>query len=107
MATVTLTSATGLPRYTTATTFPGTQGCFGQILEGWQVNGIITLQGAQPWIVDDSSNDFAGAGDAADRWDFFGNPADFKGTRKFPHFLLFRSGGLHETSSQTSAVTVL
>jgi len=49
-----------------------------QMLENWQVNSIITLQSGQPWGVNDQSNNFAGVGDNTDRWDFYGNPADFK-----------------------------
>jgi hypothetical protein len=59
---------------------PGYKG-LGQIFDGWQVNGIVTLQSAQPWTVDDYGNNFSGSGDNADRWDFFGNPSDFKGTQ--------------------------
>ncbi|HLJ24550.1 MAG TPA: carboxypeptidase regulatory-like domain-containing protein [Candidatus Acidoferrales bacterium] len=58
---------------------PGIKG-FAQLLEGWQVNGILTLQSSQPWLVNDYGNNFSGTGDASDRWDFFGNPSDFKGT---------------------------
>jgi Carboxypeptidase regulatory-like domain/TonB dependent receptor len=50
----------------------------GQLLEGWQVNSILTLQTGQPWQAFDTSNDFSGTGEFADRWDFFGNAADFK-----------------------------
>jgi hypothetical protein len=50
----------------------------GQLLEGWQVNTILTLQTGQPWQAFDTSNDFSGTGEFADRWDFFGNAADFK-----------------------------
>ena len=49
-----------------------------QLLEGWQVNTIITVQSGQPWNVNDQANNFSNTGEAADRWDFFGNPADFK-----------------------------
>ena len=59
---------------------PGIKG-FAQFLEGWQVNGIVTLQSSQPWVVNDYGNNFSGTGDAADRWDFSGNPSDFKGTQ--------------------------
>ncbi len=59
---------------------PGIKG-FAQMLEGWQVNGILTLQSSQPWVVDDYSDNFSGTGDSGDRWDFFGNPSDFKGTQ--------------------------
>ena len=49
-----------------------------QLLEGWQINTIVTLQSGQPWGVNDQTNNFAGFGDNSDRWDFYGNPADFK-----------------------------
>jgi len=58
---------------------PGIKG-FAQVLEGWQLNGIVTIQSSQPWTVNDYNNNFSGSGDSADRWDFFGNPGDFKGT---------------------------
>lgn len=51
---------------------------FAQMLEGWQVNGILTLQSGQPWQSFDSSNDFSGTGEFADRWDLFGSAANFK-----------------------------
>jgi hypothetical protein len=49
-----------------------------QLLEGWQLNTIITMQSGQPWNVNDQTFGFSNTGEAADRWDFFGNPADFK-----------------------------
>jgi hypothetical protein len=49
-----------------------------QLLEGWQVNSIVTLQSSMPWQTFDSSNDQSRTGEFADRWNFFGNPADFK-----------------------------
>src|SRR3984893_16494298 len=49
-----------------------------QLLEGWQLNTIITMQSAQPWNVNDQNNNFSGNGEGSDRWNFFGNPADFK-----------------------------
>jgi hypothetical protein len=49
-----------------------------QLLEGWQVNTIISLQSGQPWNVNDQNNNFSGVNEASDRWDFLGNPADFK-----------------------------
>jgi hypothetical protein len=59
---------------------PGIKG-FAQLLEGWQINAVATIQSSQPWDVNDYNNNFSGSGDAADRWDFFGNPSDFKGTQ--------------------------
>lgn len=49
-----------------------------QLLEGWQLNTIITVQSGQPWNVNDQANNFSLTNDNADRWDFFGSPADFK-----------------------------
>ena len=55
-----------------------------QLLEGWQLNSIVTLESGQPWTVDSSTplsgvtnGDISETGDLTDRWDFFGNPADF------------------------------
>ena len=57
-----------------------------QLLEGWQINSIATLQSGQPWLVDDLSSNFSGTFELADRWDFFGNPADFtSGPTGLPH----------------------
>jgi hypothetical protein len=72
---------------------PGKKG-FGQLLEGWKMNGILTLHSAQPWVVSDGANNFSGAGDNADRWDFFGNPNDFKsGSSSIPFCSGFVPGG--------------
>jgi hypothetical protein len=67
--------------FTTSYDIPGKKG-YGQLLEGWKLNAIITIQSAQPWNVDDYTYDFSGTGDTADRWDFFGNPSDFKDSTK-------------------------
>jgi hypothetical protein len=71
-------------RFTLTTSYeiPGKNG-FGQLLKGWKLNGIVNLQTGQPWLIDDTQNDFSGqgvngGGDLADRWDFFGNPNDFR-----------------------------
>jgi hypothetical protein len=49
-----------------------------QLLEGWQVNTIITVQSGQPWNINDQANNFSGTNEAADRWDLVGKPSDFK-----------------------------
>jgi hypothetical protein len=66
-------------RFTLSATYtiPGKKG-YAQMLEGWQLNGILTLQSGQPWQAFDTSNDFSGTAEFADRWNFFGDPADFK-----------------------------
>jgi hypothetical protein len=62
---------------------PGKKG-YVQLLEGWKLNTIVTVQTAQPWLALDatSSQDFSsggsGVGDLTDRWNITGNPADFR-----------------------------
>jgi hypothetical protein len=55
---------------------PGMKG-FGQLLEGWQINTIVTFATAQPWQTYDPADNFSGTGENADRWNIFGNPSDF------------------------------
>ena len=53
----------------------------GQMLEGWVVNSVVTLQSGMPWGTMDTNNDFYGnlefKNSAQERWNFTGNPADF------------------------------
>jgi hypothetical protein len=69
----------------------------GQLLEGWQVNSIITMQTGQPWNVNDQVNNFSNIGEASDRWDFFGNPSDFESGG--PNTLLFCANPGHNGCS--------
>jgi hypothetical protein len=74
-------------RFTLTTSYeiPGKKG-FGQLLEGWKLNSIVSVQSAQPWNIADTNNDFSGTGESQDRWDFFGNPKDFKsGSSSIPY----------------------
>jgi outer membrane receptor protein involved in Fe transport len=55
-----------------------------QLLEGWEINTIVTLESGAPWSPADLSNDFPGT-DQIDElntfgqyWNFTGNHADFK-----------------------------
>jgi len=56
----------------------------GQILQGWSLNSIVSLQSGLPWGVNDTTTDFSGTGEVTaqnttgERWNFFGSPADFK-----------------------------
>ncbi len=68
---------------------PGVKG-YAQLLEGWKVNAIISLQTGQPWTVWDQGNNFGCSftcGENTDRWNFAGNPADFKsqGANSIPY----------------------
>jgi hypothetical protein len=49
----------------------------GQLLQGWQINSIVTVETGQPWGVVDTGNDISGTAEGSDRWNFFGNPAAF------------------------------
>ena len=49
-----------------------------QMLEGWELNSVITVQTGQPWYGNDQSNNLSGTNENSDRWDFFGKPGDFK-----------------------------
>jgi Carboxypeptidase regulatory-like domain/TonB dependent receptor len=99
-------------RFTLTTTYniPAIKG-FGQLLEGWKLNSIVNLQASQPWEVNDYTNDFSGSGDQADRWNFYGNPSDFKsGSSSIPYCSGFGDPlGVHcsTTSGVSGIVTVL
>ncbi|MGH9689701.1 MAG: hypothetical protein ACRD4C_01120, partial [Candidatus Acidiferrales bacterium] len=60
-----------------------------QLLSGWSINSIVTLQSGQPWGVNDFSTDFSGTNEInnpntnGEQWDFFGNPGAFKTTKAF------------------------
>ena len=60
----------------------------GQLLEGWQINSIVTLESGTPWGPEDTSNDFSGTGQVnnpisyGQTWDFFGNPSDFNSNQQ-------------------------
>jgi hypothetical protein len=63
---------------------PGVKG-FGQLLEGWQLNTIVTFATSQPWQTYDPADDISGTLENTDRWSIFGNPADFSsGKNSFP-----------------------
>jgi hypothetical protein len=64
---------------------PGKKG-FGQLLQGWKINGILTVATGQPWLVDDMNDNFSNTSEFTDRWDFFGNPNDFESSAEsIPH----------------------
>ena len=98
-------------RFTLTGTYalPGKKG-FGQLLEGWKLNSIVTIASAQPWNVFDAKNNFTGTGDNNGRWDFFGNPADFKsGSSSIPYCSGFNAANINDVSgvscSQTSGIS--
>jgi hypothetical protein len=83
-------------RFTLSLTYaiPGRSG-FGQMLQGWELNSIVTLQSPQFWGPIDLGTDASGTGplpvsppaNAPIRWSFFGKPSDFKsGPTAIPFF---------------------
>jgi TonB dependent receptor len=65
----------------------------GQILQGWEISSITTLQSGTPWGIEDTSNDFSGTGEVnnpytyGETWNFFGKPSDFTAsTSGIPYF---------------------
>ena len=78
MPAATLTCGIGL-HFPLTYAIPGVKG-YAQLLEGWQVNSIVSLFGAQPWGVIDTGTDLSETGEGVDRWDFIGSPSDFKAT---------------------------
>jgi hypothetical protein len=77
-------------RFTFSTTYavPGVNAP-AQLLKGWSLNSIVTLQSGLPWGINDASTDFTGTGEFnaqntnGEQWDFFGNRSDFKTTKAF------------------------
>jgi hypothetical protein len=76
--------------FTFSTTYalPGRKGA-AQMLEGWSLNSVVTLQSGMPWGVNDFTTDFSGTNEInapsteGEWWNFYGNPNDFKSTRAF------------------------
>jgi len=69
-------------RLTLALTYevPSRKG-YRHLLEGWQLNSIVTIQGGLPWNLIDgnvSGSDISGTGEFADRWNITGSLANFK-----------------------------
>ena len=82
-------------RLTVSATYniPGIKG-FGQLLEGWQINTIVTYATAQPWQIFDSADNFSGTNENTDRWSIFGNTSDFlSGKNSIPYCSGFTSVG--------------
>lgn len=49
---------------------------FAQMLEGWQVTSIVTLEGGEPYTLGDFNDDISLTGEFADRWDISGSPSN-------------------------------
>ena len=81
---------------------------WGQLLEGWQVNSLVTLQGGYPMEFYDASDDFTGTGEGFnnagnDRWNILGNPANIHWGRDSSARIPFVGPGDADYSSCLSA----
>jgi hypothetical protein len=71
----------------------------GQLLQGWELNSVVTIQSASPWGVQDFTNDFSGTNQVNELdtfgqpWNFSGNPSDFKAGRNVATPCWSGSGG--------------
>jgi hypothetical protein len=97
-------------RFTLTATYniPGIKG-FAQLLEGWTINTIVSLQSAQPWTMNDTGDNFNvggnGNNDLSTRWNFMGNPANFQsGANSLPYCTGPAVGTSGASCVQTSAV---
>jgi Carboxypeptidase regulatory-like domain/TonB dependent receptor len=71
----------------------------GQLLKGWELNSVVTIQSGQPWYGNDQANNTSGTGENTDRWDFFGKPGDFKsGNSSIPFCTGPGDGGCTQTT---------
>lgn len=77
-------------RFTLSLTYdlPSRKG-FGQLLEGWQLTSILTVQTGEPILLYDDSNDLTGTGEGPgngsnDRWNIVGNPNNLRWSQKAP-----------------------
>jgi hypothetical protein len=63
-------------RFTLSLTYalPGIKS-WAQLLEGWQINSIVTLQGGTPFSAVDFENDTSLTGEFSDRWNVIGDPS--------------------------------
>jgi len=48
------------------------------LLDGWQINSVVTMQSGSPYSANDSLDDISGTSEFTDRWDFFGKTSDFR-----------------------------
>ena len=91
-------------RLTVSATYniPGRKG-FGQLLEGWQLNTIVTAASAQPWQTYDPADNYSGTGENADRWNIFGSPSNFpSGKNSFPDCTGFAATGTLSNSNTSN-----
>jgi Carboxypeptidase regulatory-like domain/TonB dependent receptor len=61
-----------------------------QLLEGWQLTSLLTLESGEPYTLDDSSNDISITGELNDRWNMYGSADNVRWQRpdsSIPYFV--------------------
>jgi Carboxypeptidase regulatory-like domain/TonB dependent receptor-like, beta-barrel len=84
----TLFDSTHFLTYSLTYAIPGKQSP-AQLLEGWSINSVVTLQSGQPWGVNDFTTDFSGTNEMGnpstngEQWNFYGSPSAFRTSKAF------------------------
>jgi len=52
-----------------------------QLLKGWQITSLFTLEGGEPFTLSDGTNDVSATGEYSDRWNITGNGNDIHWTQ--------------------------
>ncbi len=77
----------------------------GQLLKGWQLISIVSIYSAQPWGPMDTGDNISGHSEGVDRWDFVGNPSDFKpNTVGIPYFAPGNTPAVCNNAANTMAL---
>jgi hypothetical protein len=84
---------------------PGKKG-YGQLLEGWQINTVVTYATSQPWAVwDGGGENFSGTGENTDRWNINGSPANFhSGFNSFPLCAAATGSAVYDATTVTCSI---
>jgi outer membrane receptor protein involved in Fe transport len=76
----------------------------GQLLEGWELNSVVTVQTGQPWYGNDQANNQSGTNENTDRWDFIGKPGDFKSGNSSIPFCADANGNIPADFSNPTSI---
>ena len=79
----------------------------GQMLEGWQVTGILNLQSGEPYTLGDFNDDISYTGEFNDRWNMSGNPRDIHWSAKNPLPYFDFSDDQHSSAACVTQATAL
>ena len=96
-------------RFTLSATYdlPSKKHSFLEMLEGWQVTGILTLEGGEPFTLGDFGNDTSSTGELNDRWIMTGSPSNvhWSARNPLPYVDLLQFNTDPNTGDVTSGIT--